>query len=75
MLEDAHFKARQAIIKIMHPQFGELAMQNVAPRLSRTPGKVHSPDPTLGQHNNEILQGLLGMEESEIESLNDAGVI
>ena len=75
MLEDPHFKARQAIIKIMHPEFGELAMQNVVPRLSRTPGKVHSPDPTLGQHNEEIFQGLLGMEDSAIESLNDAEVI
>ena len=75
MLEDPHFKARQAIIKIMHPEFGKLAMQNVVPRLSRTPGKVHSPDPTLGQHNEEIFQGLLGMEDSAIESLNDAEVI
>ncbi len=75
MLEDAHFKARQAIIKIMHPQFGELAMQNVVPKLSRTPGKVRSPDPTLGQHNEEIFQGLLGMKKSEIKSLGHANAI
>jgi len=40
MLEDAHFKAREAIIRTMHPKFGELQMQNVAPKLSVTPGGV-----------------------------------
>ena len=33
MLEDPHFKAREAIIKVMHPELGELKMQNVAPKL------------------------------------------
>jgi len=75
MLEDAHFKARQAIIKIMHPQFGELAMQNVVPKLSRTPGAVRHPDPMLGEHNEEVFRNLLGMEAAEIESLRAAGVI
>jgi len=40
MLEDAHFRAREAIIKTQHPKFGELMMQNVAPKLSATPGSV-----------------------------------
>ncbi len=37
MLEDAHFKAREAIVTTMHPTFGELKMQNVAPKLSKHP--------------------------------------
>jgi formyl-CoA transferase len=75
MLEDAHFKAREAIVRIMHPKFGELAMQNVAPKLSRTPGSVRTPDPALGQHNEEIFQGLLNLDKNTIEKLQTDGVI
>ena len=75
MLEDAHFKAREAIVRILHPKFGDLAMQNVAPKLSKTPGSVHTPDPSLGQHNEEILQGLLKLDNSAIEILRANGVI
>ena len=75
MLDDPHFKAREAIIRIVHPQFGELAMQNVAPKLSRTPGSVRAPDPELGQHNEEIFQGLLEMSPQHLEALRDTGVI
>lgn len=75
MLEDPHFKARQAIIRIVHPQFGELAMQNVFPKLSRTPGRVRSADPALGQHNDEIFKGLLKMDDDRVRKLQDANVI
>lgn len=75
MLEDAHFKAREAIIKTQHPKFGELLMQNVAPKLSATPGGVRSPGPDLGQHNDEIYRGLLNFDSERIESLMSKGII
>jgi formyl-CoA transferase len=75
MLADAHFKARRSIITLAHPEFGELAMQNVVPRLSETPGKVMSPGPALGEHNNAVLGGLLGLDEAALKRLREAGVI
>ncbi|MEE8156638.1 MAG: CaiB/BaiF CoA-transferase family protein [Gammaproteobacteria bacterium] len=75
MLEDAHFAARQAIARVMHPEFGKLAMQNVSPKLSLTPGSVHSAAPTLGQHNDQIFGELLGMDEASIAALRDSDVI
>jgi len=75
MLEDAHFQARDAIIRTQHPKFGELAMQNVAPKLSATPGGVRSPGPDLGQHNAEIYGELLDFSESQMADLNSAGII
>lgn len=74
MLEDAHFKARDAIIKTMHPKFGELRMQNVAPKLSVTPGSVRTPGPELGQHNEEIYKGLLGYTDERIAELTASGI-
>jgi formyl-CoA transferase len=75
MLADPHFKARQSIVTVMHKTFGELAMQNVAPHLSSTPGQVRHAGPELGEHNDEILKGVLGLKSVELEKLTAAGVI
>ena len=75
MLEDAHFKARESIVKVAHPLFGDVAMQNVAPKLSDTPGAVRHPGPELGEHNAEIYGGLLGMSAAEMEDLTARKII
>jgi formyl-CoA transferase len=75
MLEDAHFRAREAIVKTMHPKFGELRMQNVAPKLSATPGGIRSPAPDLGQHTDEICRSLLNFDAARITDLRARGII
>ena len=75
MLEDAHFKAREAIVKLVDPLLGPMRMQNVAPKLSSTPGEVRRTAPALGEHNDEILGGLLGLDASERDRLAIAGII
>ena len=75
MLEDPHFKAREAIVAVPHPDFGELRMQNVAPKLSETPGSIRTPSPALGQHNDEIYLELLGMEAERYVTLKSRKVI
>lgn len=75
MLDDPHFKARQAIVNVQHPEFGSLTMQNVAPKLSETPGGIRAPSPGLGQHNDEIYRGLLGLTAERCAELARTGVI
>jgi len=75
MLEDPHFQARDAIVSVPHPDFGELKMQNVAPKLSETPGGIRSPSPSLGQHNDEVYRDLLGLSEERYAELKAAKVI
>ncbi len=75
MLEDPHFKAREAIVTTKHPYFGDLKMQNVAPKLSQTPGSIRAPAPELGQHNDEIYGGLLGLDAARLTALRAAKVI
>ena len=75
LLEDAHVKARNAIIRVAHRDFGSIAMQNVAPLLSETPGAVRSPAPELGEHTDAVLTDLLGFTPSEIESFRETKVI
>lgn len=75
MLDDPHFKAREAIIKIAHPKFKNLKMQNVAPKFSKTPGQVRWSGPTLGQHNQEIYEGLLEMAKDKLEDMKARGLV
>lgn len=75
MLEDPHFKARQAIVSVPHPDFGELKMQNVVPKLSATPGGIRSPSPQLGEHNDATYLGLLGLKAERYAELKKMKVI
>ena len=75
MLEDAHFKARETIVSVGHKMFGSLRMQNVAPKLSATPGKVVACGPELGEHNGEFFQGILGIDDKRLADLVARGVV
>ncbi|WP_111718856.1 CaiB/BaiF CoA-transferase family protein [Homoserinimonas sp. OAct 916] len=75
MLADPHFAAREAIVKMTHPQLGDFKLQNVFPRLTETPGSVRSLGPDLGAHNKEIYQGILGLDDETMASLHTSGVI
>jgi len=75
MLADPHFQAREAIVRVPDPTFGSLAMQNVVPKLSATPGAVRWTGPALGAHNDEVYGELLGLSDAERADLADRGVI
>jgi formyl-CoA transferase len=76
MLADPHFKAREAIIEVETERFGKLKMQGAFPKLSATPSGVRSPAPSVvGQHNEEVYGGLLGLSGAEIGALKAAGAI
>lgn len=75
MFSDPHFAAREAIVRLVHPELGELPMQNVFPRLSATPGRVRRVGPELGEHNDDVYRGLLGLGDTEITELAAGGVI
>ena len=76
MLDDPHFQARDAIIAVPHPRWGEVKMQNVFPRLSATPGSVrrHAPE-TIGQDNAAVYGEMLGMDGAALADLQARGII
>ena len=75
MLQDPHFKARNAIVDVPHPVFGSLKMQNVAPRLSDTPGAVRHAGPELGEHTEDVLKGILGIASERLDDWRARGII
>jgi len=75
MLADPHFAARDAIVRLQHPTLGEFPVQNVAPKLSETPGSVRHLGPQLGEDNDDVYRGLLEMDDERFTTLHDDGVI
>jgi len=75
MLEDAHFKARNAIVEVADKHLGTIKMQNTFPKLSSTPGKVNWSGPDHGEHNEEVYKGMLGMDDSTFTEYKDQGII
>jgi len=72
---DPHVVAREAIVAVQDPSLGTVRQQAPTPRLDRTPLRVPSGAPKLGAHTEEVLMGLLGMTETEVEALRADGVV
>jgi crotonobetainyl-CoA:carnitine CoA-transferase CaiB-like acyl-CoA transferase len=58
-----------------HPVVGSQAMFGMPFRYSGIDHWIRTPAPTLGQHNSEILGGILGLTAEEIERLSEEKVI
>jgi crotonobetainyl-CoA:carnitine CoA-transferase CaiB-like acyl-CoA transferase len=75
IFEDPHYKARDNIAFVRDERAGELALPNVVPRLTETPGRIDWVGPALGEHNAEIYEGLLGLDKERLGKLKAAGVV
>jgi len=58
-----------------HKEMGPSPYEGLQHRLSRTPGELRSAAPILGQHNEEVLGGMLGLSAAEIEQLQKENVV
>ncbi|MGR3493782.1 CaiB/BaiF CoA transferase family protein [Citreimonas sp.] len=74
MLEDPHFEARESVVRVEDPKHGTLAMQNVFPRLSESPGGVRALGPELGADTDAVLSRV-GYDADRIAALRERGVI
>ncbi len=75
MVDDPHFRARESLVRVASPQHGDVLMQAVVPRLSRTPGEVRWAGPALGEHTDAVLRELVGLTDEEIAALHQDGVV
>ncbi|WP_209125665.1 CaiB/BaiF CoA-transferase family protein [Alkalihalobacillus sp. BA299] len=74
VFEDLHFNARETIIKIPSEELGEVALNNVIPKMSLTPGKIKSAAPSLGKHNQEVYKKI-GLTDEQLSQLIEEGII
>jgi crotonobetainyl-CoA:carnitine CoA-transferase CaiB-like acyl-CoA transferase len=74
IFEDPQYRLRENI-KLVPSRVGPLAVQNVIPRLSGTPGGIAWLGASLGEHNQEVFEGLLGKSAAELAQLRAQGVL
>lgn len=78
IFEDPQFIARKNIAYLEEKRISDdqiIAVANVVPKLSATPGKINWLGPKLGQDSDEILSTLLKLSPIEIKELRDKDVI
>jgi crotonobetainyl-CoA:carnitine CoA-transferase CaiB-like acyl-CoA transferase len=75
LLAHPQVEARQNLVPIPDPAFGEVWGANVIPRLSRTPGTIRHTAPRVGADNEYVYGELLGIGAEELSALGAAGVI
>ncbi|HEY7294241.1 MAG TPA: CaiB/BaiF CoA-transferase family protein [Dehalococcoidia bacterium] len=67
--------ARGMLTGITHPKGMSLTIVDTPVKLSRTPGGIKGPPPTVGQDTRTVLRELGGLDEARIEALLDAGIV
>lgn len=72
---DPQYRARETITTIEDPRLGRARLQNVIPRLSKTPGQLRHLGPDLGAHNREIYVERLGYSEQDLEDWRKEGIV
>lgn len=67
-VDDPHFQEREVFLDVEDPDYGQLPMHNILPRMSQTPGVWRRPAPYLGQHTEEVLSAA-GLPREQIDAI------
>src|SRR5215468_7144697 len=74
VLGDPHLKAREMIVDVDYPTRGTYQTVGCPIKLSDSPVAVSRP-PLLGEHTDELLESLCGVEPDEAKRLRQEGVV
>jgi formyl-CoA transferase len=75
MVDDPHYRSREMVVRRTNRHDVEIPMIGVVPKFARTPGEIATTGPLLGEHTEEVLREIVGIDADELSSLSAAGVI
>ena len=75
VIDDPHLESRGFWDVVNHPEAGTYKQVTTPWLLSNSLRATSTPAPGLGEHNYQVLSGLLGLSKSEINTLAQKGVI
>jgi CoA:oxalate CoA-transferase len=71
----AHLRERDFFVPVDHPVAGSAEYPRDLVRLSEASFATRDPAPLLGEHNDAVYQGIVGLDAAEIIRLRDSAVI
>jgi crotonobetainyl-CoA:carnitine CoA-transferase CaiB-like acyl-CoA transferase len=74
-LADPQLQARGHFITTGHPEFGPVVIEASRMKFSATPAIHPSPGPMFGQHTDEVLRDILGLDDEEVIALVESGAL
>ncbi|QQN67168.1 CoA transferase [Bradyrhizobium diazoefficiens] len=75
LLKDPHLRSRAFLQEVERAFIGSHPQPSIPIREGVGPYAIRSAAPTLGEHNGEILSGLLGLSDNEMAQLVREGII
>jgi crotonobetainyl-CoA:carnitine CoA-transferase CaiB-like acyl-CoA transferase len=75
LLADEQLAHRGVFAKVEDDELGAMTVQAPVPRFSAAAGRVDHLGPKIGEHNDEVYGGLLGLSSEDIDGLRKRGVL
>jgi formyl-CoA transferase/succinyl-CoA--D-citramalate CoA-transferase len=75
MLSDEHYAARDMVLRRTNRDGLDVPMTGIVPKFSRTPGDVAAAGPALGEHTDEVVRGIAGIDSATFDGLLAAGIL
>lgn len=75
VFSDPQVLHRQMLLSAQHSTLGRIPQVGHAQKFSATPCQIRLAPPTLGEHTDEVLRELLGLQEAELAALRSEGII
>ena len=72
---DEHLAAKGYFVEVDHPTAGRIRQPGAPYRFAGTPWRLARPAPTVGQHNDEIFGGELGIPPETLRDYRARGVL
>ena len=75
VVHDPHIGARDMVVDVEYPDFGELRMFGQPIKLDATPAEPRGLAPKVGEHTDVLLRALAGLDDAAIAELRTQKVI
>ena len=75
VISDPQLQARNMLVEVDHPSYGKVKVLGNPVKMSGLTEETFTAAPTLGEHSQEILSGLLGYSQEEIDKLKKDKII
>jgi crotonobetainyl-CoA:carnitine CoA-transferase CaiB-like acyl-CoA transferase len=75
LMADPHVNERQVVTTVHDDDLGPIRMQNLAFRLSQTPGRIRFTGRRVGQDNEEVYCREIGLPLAQLQRLREEGIV